>query len=142
MTLDRPSPAANHSAVTPLLAVASTSAPSFNSRSKILACPMMLASMRAVIPPLSLALSSTPSFNRSFTTSRVDATSSTMAKKGVKFCEGKSSYHGIMRDISSYEEASIYMLGHDVMAQTWLVTYTAPQELWKILYHVIVGAMS
>lgn len=80
------------------------------------------------------------------------ATSSKMAEKGVKFCEGKSSNHG-MRDISSYEEASIYMLGHDVMAQvasyleppeaysflttplskTWLVTYTAPQELWKIL---------
>lgn len=77
--------------------------------------------------------------------------SSKMAKQGVKFCEGKSN-HG-MRDISSNEEASIYLLGHDVMAQvasyleppeaysflttplskTWLVTYTAPQELWKIL---------
>lgn len=77
--------------------------------------------------------------------------SSKMAKQGVKFCEGKSN-HG-MRDISSNEEASIYLLGHDVMAQvasyleppeaysflttplskTWLVTYTAPQELWRIL---------
>ena len=78
-------------------------------------------------------------------------TSSKMDKQGVKFCEGKSN-HG-MRDISLNEEASIYLLGHDVMAQvasyleppeaysflttplskTWLVTYTAPQELWKIL---------
>jgi len=57
------------------------------------------------------------------------------------------------QDATSFREASIYSLGQDVMAQvvqfleppeihsflttplskTWLVTYTAPQELWKIL---------
>ena len=57
------------------------------------------------------------------------------------------------QDDLSFREASIYSLGQDVMAQvvqflespvihsflttplskTWLVTYTAPQELWKIL---------
>jgi len=57
------------------------------------------------------------------------------------------------QDATSFREASIYSLGQDVMAQVvqfleppeihsflttplskaWLVTYTAPQELWKIL---------
>ena len=88
------------------------------------------------------------------TTDAFISTSSTtrMAKQGVKFCDGKASNHGI-RDHLSYEDASVYLLGHDVMAQvasyldppeaysflttplskTWLITYTAPQELWKIL---------
>jgi len=68
-----------------------------------------------------------------------------MAKQGGKFLEGKV--------MDSNKEANIYLLGHDVMAQvasfleppeaysflttplskTWLVAYTAPQELWKIL---------
>jgi hypothetical protein len=68
-----------------------------------------------------------------------------MAKQGGKFLEDKV--------MDSNEEANIYLLGHDVMAQvasfleppeaysflttplskTWLVAYTAPQELWKIL---------
>lgn len=74
-----------------------------------------------------------------------DYLSSKMIKQGGKFLEGKV--------MDSNEEANIYLLGHDVMAQvasfleppeaysflttplskTWLVAYTAPQELWKIL---------
>jgi len=82
-----------------------------------------------------------------------------MAKQGVKFHEGKSIEYAIDQRMkgdgvaSSFPEAPIYSLGQDVMAQvmafleppevhsflttpfskTWLITYTLPQELWKIL---------
>mmetsp|Transcript_4735 Transcript_4735/g.8426 ORF Transcript_4735/g.8426 Transcript_4735/m.8426 type:complete len:1499 (+) Transcript_4735:34-4530(+) len=74
----------------------------------------------------------------------------------VKFGTGKSTgdHSSMMNNKdASFQEASIYSLGQDVMAQvmlfleppevhtfltsplskTWLVTYTAPQELWKVL---------
>ena len=70
MTLDSSSPATSHSTVMLLLFGALTSVPYFNSRSTILTCPMMLASMRAVILSLSLVLMSTSSFDSSFTTLR------------------------------------------------------------------------
>ncbi|KAL3816264.1 hypothetical protein ACHAXA_008072 [Cyclostephanos tholiformis] len=84
--------------------------------------------------------------------STADALITTLSTSKINFCEDKTSHRG-NRDFSSNEEASIYFLGHDVMAQvvsfldppeaysflttplskTWLITYTAPQELWKIL---------
>jgi hypothetical protein len=75
------------------------------------------------------------------------------ANQGVKSHDGKSTGLDQQMDNSPHKEASIYSLGEDVMAQValfldppeiysflttpfskmWLVTYTAPQELWKIL---------
>ncbi|KAL7541390.1 hypothetical protein ACHAXR_010883, partial [Thalassiosira sp. AJA248-18] len=93
------------------------------------------------------------SAKRDLSTAEDAAFASTIVKQGVQFREGKSTGDHPMKQDASFQDASIYSLGQDVMAQvmafleppeihsflttpfsqTWLVTYTAPQELWKIL---------